>query len=173
MSLMMKRLAVRAFGRFVPSCTGFLKKSVTKSVTNSTTNCGYAIDMETANLIQGFSSRQSHREMSVRTKRIYEPIKSADGTRILVDRLWPRGVSKEDAALDRWIKDIAPSDELRRYFPSGFLFAFNFRSYRVSDGHTAFRSDVRGTLTGVSVPRQRANETLRGSCCSVPGGPAA
>ena len=54
--------------------------------------------------------------MSVRTTRIYEPAESGDGMRILVDRLWPRGVSKEDAALDRWIKDIAPSDELRRWF---------------------------------------------------------
>ena len=54
--------------------------------------------------------------MSVRTKRIYEAAESGDGMRILVDRLWPRGVSKEDAALDRWIKDLAPFDELRRWF---------------------------------------------------------
>jgi uncharacterized protein YeaO (DUF488 family) len=54
--------------------------------------------------------------MPVRTKRIYEDPEPEDGTRVLVDRLWPRGVSKEDAALDRWIKDIAPSDELRRWF---------------------------------------------------------
>lgn len=105
-----------ALGRFVPLCTSLLKTSATKLVTSSTTDQGDAIDMETANPIQGFSSRQSHIEMSVRTKRIYEPAESVDGTRILVDRLWPRGVSKEDAALDRWIKDIAPSDELRRWF---------------------------------------------------------
>jgi uncharacterized protein YeaO (DUF488 family) len=54
--------------------------------------------------------------MPVRTKRIYETPEPEDGIRVLVDRLWPRGVSKEDAALDRWSKDIAPSNELRRWF---------------------------------------------------------
>lgn len=54
--------------------------------------------------------------MTVRIKRIYEPAEPGDGTRVLIDRLWPRGISKEDAALDRWIKDISPSDELRRWF---------------------------------------------------------
>ena len=50
------------------------------------------------------------------TKRIYEPTESGDGYRVLVDRLWPRGVSKERAALDEWAKDIAPSTELRKWF---------------------------------------------------------
>lgn len=49
-------------------------------------------------------------------KRAYEPASPADGMRILVDRLWPRGVSKEKAALDDWMKDIAPSTELREWF---------------------------------------------------------
>lgn len=49
-------------------------------------------------------------------KRIYEPYSEHDGFRILVDRLWPRGVSKEKAALDVWLKDIAPSTELRKWF---------------------------------------------------------
>lgn len=49
-------------------------------------------------------------------KRIYEPKAAADGTRVLVDRLWPRGVRKEDAAVDWWAKEIAPSNELRRWF---------------------------------------------------------
>ena len=49
-------------------------------------------------------------------KRIYEPPSPADGRRILVDRLWPRGVSKANARLDSWMKDIAPSTELRRWF---------------------------------------------------------
>lgn len=54
--------------------------------------------------------------MPIQTKRIYEEPEPEDGTRVLVDRLWPRGVSKEDAALDRWAKDVAPSDELRNWF---------------------------------------------------------
>jgi uncharacterized protein YeaO (DUF488 family) len=52
----------------------------------------------------------------VRLKRVYEPVASDDGVRVLVDRLWPRGVRKADAAIDRWMKDIAPSTELRRWF---------------------------------------------------------
>ncbi|MDY6770333.1 MAG: DUF488 family protein [Candidatus Nanohaloarchaea archaeon] len=54
--------------------------------------------------------------MSLRTKRIYEDPESDDGERILVDRLWPRGVAKENAELDGWMQEIAPSDELREWF---------------------------------------------------------
>ena len=54
--------------------------------------------------------------MSVAIKRVYEPVSATDGYRILVDRLWPRGLSKEHAAVDLWLKDIAPSTELRRWF---------------------------------------------------------
>jgi uncharacterized protein YeaO (DUF488 family) len=53
---------------------------------------------------------------NVRLKRAYEPPEKTDGARILVDRLWPRGVSKEEAKLDEWIKEIAPSTELRTWF---------------------------------------------------------
>lgn len=49
-------------------------------------------------------------------KRIYEPPARGDGLRILVDRLWPRGVSREKADLDHWFKDISPSPELRKWF---------------------------------------------------------
>jgi uncharacterized protein YeaO (DUF488 family) len=53
---------------------------------------------------------------SIRIKRVYERPTPEDGVRILVDRLWPRGLSKEAAALDHWFKDIAPSPELRTWF---------------------------------------------------------
>jgi uncharacterized protein YeaO (DUF488 family) len=52
----------------------------------------------------------------IRIKRAYEPARPADGHRVLVDRLWPRGLSKERAHLDQWAKDIAPSDALRKWF---------------------------------------------------------
>jgi len=52
----------------------------------------------------------------VRLKRAYESAAADDGTRILIDRLWPRGVKKTDAAIDEWIKEIAPSTELRKWF---------------------------------------------------------
>ena len=54
--------------------------------------------------------------MSVRIKRAYEKPDGEDGTRILVDRLWPRGLTKENAKVDLWLKDIAPSTELRKWF---------------------------------------------------------
>ena len=54
--------------------------------------------------------------LKVEIKRVYEEPGRADGTRILVDRLWPRGLSKERARVDLWLKDIAPSTELRKWF---------------------------------------------------------
>ena len=54
--------------------------------------------------------------MAVRVKRIYEPPEPADGYRLLVDRLWPRGVSKKSASLDAWMREVAPSSELRAWF---------------------------------------------------------
>ncbi len=52
----------------------------------------------------------------LRVKRVYEPPDSGDGTRVLVDRLWPRGLSRERAKIDLWLKEIAPSNSLRRRF---------------------------------------------------------
>ncbi|MCC7400540.1 MAG: DUF488 domain-containing protein [Chitinophagaceae bacterium] len=52
----------------------------------------------------------------VSIKRVYEPPEKSDGFRILIDRLWPRGLSKEKAKVDLWLKEIAPSTELRKWF---------------------------------------------------------
>ncbi len=52
----------------------------------------------------------------IHLKRVYDPAASADGKRFLVERLWPRGVKKEVLRLDAWLKDVAPSDGLRRWF---------------------------------------------------------
>lgn len=54
--------------------------------------------------------------MTIRMKRVYEDAAQNDGYRVLIDRIWPRGVSKDEAALDAWIKDLAPSTELRKWF---------------------------------------------------------
>lgn len=59
----------------------------------------------------------------LRIKRVYEPPDDADGVRVLVDRLWPRGLSRERARIDLWLKEIAPSNTLRRRFhgdPAGW-----------------------------------------------------
>ena len=52
----------------------------------------------------------------VKVKRVYEAIQRSDGPRFLVERLWPRGIKKEQLKLDAWLKDVAPSDSLRRWF---------------------------------------------------------
>jgi uncharacterized protein YeaO (DUF488 family) len=54
--------------------------------------------------------------MTVAIKRVYEPASRVDGSRVLVDRLWPRGLSKEQATVDEWLRDLAPSNELRRWY---------------------------------------------------------
>ena len=54
--------------------------------------------------------------MPVAIKRVYEPASRSDGARVLVDRLWPRGLAKATASIDEWLRDLAPSHELRRWF---------------------------------------------------------
>ncbi len=56
------------------------------------------------------------RKLRIGVKRVYERASAEDGARYLVDRLWPRGLKKADAPLDGWLKDVAPSDALRRWF---------------------------------------------------------
>lgn len=53
---------------------------------------------------------------NVKLKRAYEPASASDGRRVLVDRLWPRGLKKAEAEIDEWMKDIAPSTQLRKWF---------------------------------------------------------
>ncbi len=55
-------------------------------------------------------------EGQIKLKRVYEAPEPEDGQRVLIDRLWPRGLKREDAQLDAWLRDLAPSDELRRWF---------------------------------------------------------
>ena|SRR5579864_3346075 len=54
--------------------------------------------------------------MSIELKRAYDPPSAKDGKRVLVDRLWPRGLKKADARIDAWLRDLAPSDQLRKWF---------------------------------------------------------
>ncbi|KAA0240827.1 DUF488 family protein, partial [bacterium] len=54
--------------------------------------------------------------MTVQVKRVYDRPAASDGRRVLVDRLWPRGLSKERAAVDEWLREVAPSTELRQWF---------------------------------------------------------
>jgi uncharacterized protein YeaO (DUF488 family) len=63
-----------------------------------------------------FEIRPRETTVSLKTKRVYDRPQKGDGYRILVDRLWPRGVKKERAAINEWLKEIAPSDDLRKWF---------------------------------------------------------
>lgn len=71
--------------------------------------------------------------MAIILKRAYEPAESQDGYRVLIDRLWPRGVSKDEAKIDQWLKEIAPSKGLRKDFHSGELNWDNFRKEYLSE----------------------------------------
>jgi uncharacterized protein YeaO (DUF488 family) len=68
-------------------------------------------------LVKTGSSRKGWRAVTeVRIRRVYEPATPSDGRRVLVDRLWPRGLSKGKARLDEWLKAVSPSDELRHWY---------------------------------------------------------
>jgi uncharacterized protein YeaO (DUF488 family) len=98
--------------------------------------------------------REKEPRLDIRIKRAYEPVASADGFRVLIDRLWPRGISRERAQLDAWEKALGPSTELRQWFghePKRFV---EFRRRYVEELRnqrpllTALRRRAReGTLT--------------------------
>ena len=74
--------------------------------------------------------------MPVRIKRVYDEPAADDGTRILVDRLWPRGISREKAAFETWMKDVAPSSDLRKWF--------DHRPERWVEFQQRYREELRG-----------------------------
>ncbi|HEY5857835.1 MAG TPA: DUF488 family protein [Aldersonia sp.] len=104
------------------------------------------------------SEQPPHR--ALRVARVYDPPAPDDGARILVDRLWPRGIRKADAALDDWCKDVAPSTDLRRWYghrPEVFdEFARRYRAELASpDGHAA-----RAALTRIADRAEHQTVTL-------------
>jgi uncharacterized protein YeaO (DUF488 family) len=81
--------------------------------------------------------------LDVRTKRVYEPSQRGDGYRVLIDRVWPRGVSRERARLDEWARELAPSDGLRKWFGHDpDRFAEFSRRYREELRHRADRIEA-------------------------------
>ena len=71
--------------------------------------------------------------MAISVKRAYEEPSVDDGYRVLVDRIWPRGISKEKAQLDEWLKEVAPSNQLRKSYHSGAISWDEFRKQYLSD----------------------------------------
>jgi uncharacterized protein YeaO (DUF488 family) len=88
--------------------------------------------------------------MDVRLKRAYEPARASDGYRVLVDRLWPRGVSREEARLDEWARELAPSAELRRWF--------GHDPARFDDFRRRYVKELAPNETKLSELRQRARD---------------
>jgi uncharacterized protein YeaO (DUF488 family) len=88
--------------------------------------------------------------MDVRLKRAYEPALASDGYRILIDRLWPRGVSRERTRLDEWARELAPSNELRRWF--------GHDPARFADFHRRYAEELSLHETKLNDLRRRARE---------------
>jgi uncharacterized protein YeaO (DUF488 family) len=86
--------------------------------------------------------------MSVQTKRVYEPASADDGYRVLIDRVWPRGVSKAQARVDEWSRDLAPSTELRRWF--------GHRAERFEEFRRRYTEELREHADEVAELRRRA-----------------
>ncbi len=86
--------------------------------------------------------------MSIRLKRVYDAPSEMDGTRILVDRLWPRGLSKQKAQIDYWFKELAPSTELRKWFnhdPEKWH-SFRERYFKELDSHPEIVEQVNNNI---------------------------
>jgi uncharacterized protein YeaO (DUF488 family) len=86
--------------------------------------------------------------IDIRLKRAHEPASAADGRRILIDRLWPRGVSRERAELDAWEKDLAPSTELRQWF--------GHEPSRFPEFRRRYKAELQGQRPRLSALRRRA-----------------
>ncbi len=88
--------------------------------------------------------------IDVRLKRAYEPAVPSDGYRVLIDRLWPRGVSRARAALDDWDRELAPSTELRQWF--------GHKPSRFEDFRRRYIEELRPQRPRITVLRRRARE---------------
>src|SRR5690349_7117973 len=86
----------------------------------------------------------------IKLKRVYEPASPQDGLRVLVDRLWPRGLTKERAAVDLWLKDVAPSAELRKWFGHEPARWYQFQ--------TRYRKELTKNKSALAQLRQKAGD---------------
>lgn len=88
--------------------------------------------------------------LDVRAKRIYDPSDRGDGYRVLIDHVWPRGVSRERAHLDEWARELAPSDELRKWF--------NHDPERFDEFRVRYRDELAGHADRVEDLRRHARK---------------
>lgn len=92
---------------------------------------------------KGSPAREPAPDTSLRIGRVYDPIEAGRGHRVLVDRLWPRGLRKEDARLDHWAKDLAPSTQLRRFY--------DHRAERFEEFGRRYREELRAGPAAAAV----------------------
>jgi uncharacterized protein YeaO (DUF488 family) len=88
----------------------------------------------------------------VRTKRIYEPPSHADGYRVLIDGIWPRGISRERAAVDQWVRELAPSEQLRRWY--------GHEPDRFEEFARRYRTELGDQREGLSDLRRRSRSSV-------------
>jgi uncharacterized protein YeaO (DUF488 family) len=88
----------------------------------------------------------------VRTKRIYEPPTHADGYRVLIDGIWPRGISRERAAVDQWVRELAPSEQLRRWY--------GHEPDRFEEFARRYRTELGDQREGLSDLRRRSRSSV-------------
>jgi uncharacterized protein YeaO (DUF488 family) len=91
-----------------------------------------------------------HSALEIRIKRAYDPVEAADGYRVLIDHIWPRGISKERAKLDEWAKELAPSGELREWF--------NHEPERFAEFRTRYRRELKTQSAELDRLRARASK---------------
>ncbi|HLI80098.1 MAG TPA: DUF488 family protein [Candidatus Binataceae bacterium] len=94
----------------------------------------------------------------IRLKRAYVPVEKGDGVRILVDRLWPRGIKKEKLQATFWMKDAAPSDELRKWFHSGDT--ANWKEFRARYLKELKRPEAQKALHDIAQAAKKGTVTL-------------
>lgn len=87
-------------------------------------------------LSRAFGNGKFYDLFMIKIKRAYEPANRSDGYRVLIDRMWPRGIKKEDLIFDEWVKDLAPSKELRQYFAHESYKWKSFKSLYRKELHT-------------------------------------
>jgi uncharacterized protein YeaO (DUF488 family) len=100
--------------------------------------------------LQAIGVRRSEYDLRIQIKRVYEEPSRADGVRILVDRLWPRGLSKEKARVDIWLKEIAPTTELRKWF--------NHDPKKWTEFQTRYRRELKSNAAVVATLKEKVAE---------------
>ncbi|MEU0168857.1 DUF488 domain-containing protein [Streptomyces iakyrus] len=109
--------------------------------------------------------------MSVRVRRVYDPAEPEDGVRVLVDRLWPRGLAKDAARVDEWPKAVTPSTELRRWYHAGEgsyeEFAERYEAELAADEAAEALDGVRALLRKGDVTLLTASKTPQESHATV------